>query len=55
MSVGALIAILLILQTAFESWRLSVLVMVTLPFALVSGILSNGLSDAVIWRCITPR
>ncbi|MGQ0656970.1 MAG: efflux RND transporter permease subunit [Chromatiales bacterium] len=48
LSAGALIAILLILQTAFASWRFSVLVMLTLPFALVGGILSTGLSDAVI-------
>jgi CzcA family heavy metal efflux pump len=48
LSVGALIGILLILQTAFGSWRLTVLVMLTLPFALVGGILSTGLSDAVV-------
>ncbi len=48
LSVGALMAILLILQTAFGSWRLSALVMVTLPFALVGGILTTGLSDAII-------
>jgi len=48
MSVAALAAILLILHTAFGSWRLTALVGLTLPFALVGGILANGLSDRVI-------
>lgn len=47
-SLGALLAIVLILQTAFGSWRLATLVMVTLPFALVGGFLATGISDAVI-------
>jgi multidrug efflux pump subunit AcrB len=47
-SVGALVAVLLILQTAFGSWRLATLVLVTLPFALVGAILATGIGDGVI-------
>jgi Cu/Ag efflux pump CusA len=48
MSCAALVAILLILHTAFGSGRLTALVALTLPFALVGGILATGLSDRVI-------
>ena len=47
-SFGALVAILLILHTAFGSGRLTTLVALTLPFALVGGILATGLGDRVI-------
>ncbi len=47
-SLGALLAILIILHTAFRSWRLTALVAVTLPFALVGGVLATGLGDRVI-------
>ncbi|MGI9436370.1 MAG: efflux RND transporter permease subunit, partial [Geminicoccaceae bacterium] len=47
-SIGALFAILLILQTAFGSWRLATLVLLTLPFALVGGFLATSISDAVM-------
>ena len=47
-SFGALVAILLILHTAFGSGRLTALVALTLPFALVGGILATGLGDRVI-------
>jgi CzcA family heavy metal efflux pump len=48
MSVVALIAILFILHTAFGSWRLTAMVGLTLPFALVGGILATGLADRVV-------
>ena len=48
MSAGSLIVILLILQTAFGSGRLVALVGLTLPFALVGGILATGVGDRVI-------
>ena len=48
MSIAALIAILLILQTAFGSSRLVALVALTLPFALVGGVLATGVGDRVI-------
>jgi Cu/Ag efflux pump CusA len=47
-SVGALIAVVLILQTAFGSWRLAALVGLTLPFALAGGILATAVGDATI-------
>jgi Cu/Ag efflux pump CusA len=40
---GALI--LLLLQTAFRSWRLGILLFLTLPMALVGGVLAARLSD----------
>ncbi len=48
MSIGSLLIILLTLQTAFRSWRLATLVMLTLPFALVGGFLATAVGDAVI-------
>ena len=48
LSVASLIAILLILHMAFKSTRLAALVVLTLPFALVGGILATGVSDRVI-------
>jgi CzcA family heavy metal efflux pump len=47
-TVGAVLVILLILQTAFGSWRLAALVIVTLPFALAGGFLGTALDSAVI-------
>jgi CzcA family heavy metal efflux pump len=47
-SVGALVAVLLILQTAFNSWRLAALVMLTLPFALVGAVLATSVSDRIV-------
>ena len=40
LGLGALILILLLLQAAFRSWRLAVMLMVTLPVALVGGVLA---------------
>ncbi|SFR27849.1 heavy metal efflux pump, CzcA family [Lentzea waywayandensis] len=45
---GALIAILLILVTAFGSWRLAVLVLLTLPMALVGGVLGAWLTGGLL-------
>jgi CzcA family heavy metal efflux pump len=44
----ALIGILLILTTAFGSWRLALLVLLTLPMALVGGVLAAYLSGGVL-------
>jgi Cu/Ag efflux pump CusA len=40
--------ILLLLQTAFRSWRLAVLVFLTLPMALVGGVLAAWLSGGIL-------
>ncbi|MBV9380121.1 MAG: efflux RND transporter permease subunit [Streptosporangiaceae bacterium] len=38
--IAALLVILLLLQTAFASWRLAVMLLVTLPMALVGGVIA---------------
>jgi Cu/Ag efflux pump CusA len=48
LSVGALIVILLLLQASFRSWRLAVLVLLTLPVALVGGVLGAWLAGGVL-------
>ncbi|HET8989427.1 MAG TPA: efflux RND transporter permease subunit, partial [Humibacillus sp.] len=40
--------ILLLLQTAFRSWRLAVLVFLTLPMALVGGVLAAWLAGGIL-------
>ncbi|WP_112274702.1 efflux RND transporter permease subunit [Lentzea terrae] len=45
---GAVIAILLILVTAFGSWRLAVLVMLTLPMALAGGVFGAWLTGGIL-------
>ncbi|MGH3245428.1 MAG: efflux RND transporter permease subunit [Trebonia sp.] len=40
LGLGALIVILLLLQAAFRSWRLALMLLVTLPVALVGGVLA---------------
>jgi CzcA family heavy metal efflux pump len=40
LGLGALVVILLLLQAAFRSWRLAGMLMITLPMALVGGILA---------------
>jgi len=40
LGLGALVVILLLLQAAFRSWRLAGMLMITLPVALVGGILA---------------
>ncbi len=44
----AAIAILLLLQASFHSWRLALLVLFTLPMALVGGVLAARLSSGII-------
>ncbi|WP_120521416.1 efflux RND transporter permease subunit [Arthrobacter celericrescens] len=45
---GAVIAIYLLLQAAFRSWRLATLIMLTLPVALVGGILAALLGGGIL-------
>ena len=40
LGLAALIAILLLLQAAFRSWRLALMLLITLPIALVGGVLA---------------
>jgi CzcA family heavy metal efflux pump len=40
LGLGALVVILLLLQAAFRSWRLALMLMITLPMALVGGVLA---------------
>jgi len=42
------LAILLLLQVSFGSWRLALLIFLTLPMALVGGVLANRLGGGVI-------
>lgn len=44
----ALVAILLLLQLTFRSWRLAVMTFVTLPFALAGGVLAAYVAGGVI-------
>jgi Cu/Ag efflux pump CusA len=48
LSVGALLVILLLLQASFRSWRLATLVLLTLPVALVGGVLGAWLAGGVL-------
>ena len=47
-SVGAIAVIFLLLQAAFRSWRLATLVILTLPAALVGGVLAAHLSGGIL-------
>jgi CzcA family heavy metal efflux pump len=47
-ALAAAVGIFLLLQVAFGSWRLAVLVFLTLPTALVGGVLAAYMSDGVI-------
>ncbi len=47
-AVGAALAILLLLQASFRSWRLALLNLLTLPTALVGGVLAATVSGGVI-------
>ena len=47
-ALAAAVVIFLLLQIAFGSWRLAALVFLTLPTALVGGVLAAYLSDGVI-------
>jgi Cu/Ag efflux pump CusA len=47
-AIGAAIAVLLLLQAAFNAWRNALIVFVTLPMALVGGVLAARVSGGVI-------
>jgi Cu/Ag efflux pump CusA len=47
-AIGALIAILLLLQAAFRSWPVAVATFLTLPAALIGGLLANLLDGATL-------
>ncbi|MDQ3166610.1 MAG: efflux RND transporter permease subunit [Actinomycetota bacterium] len=47
-SAGALLAIFILLQVSFGSWRLSLLSFLTLPMALVGGVLAVYFSDGIL-------
>jgi len=47
-ALAALAGILLLLQTAFRSWRLAWLAILTLPMALVGGILATAAADRIV-------
>ncbi|MGH7748563.1 MAG: efflux RND transporter permease subunit, partial [Candidatus Dormibacteria bacterium] len=46
--IAAVLAILLLLQTSFRSWRLAVLILSTLPMALVGGVIGAYLGGGII-------
>ena len=48
LTIVAAIGILFLLETSFKSWRLSILSFVTLPSALVGGVLAAYLGDGII-------
>ncbi|MGB8384370.1 MAG: efflux RND transporter permease subunit, partial [Dermatophilaceae bacterium] len=47
-SIIAGVLILLLLQTSFRSWRLAILVFLTLPMALVGGVLAAWLAGGIL-------
>ena len=47
-SLAAALGILLLLQVVFASWRLAILTFVTLPSALVGGVLALFLGDGIV-------
>lgn len=47
-AVGAVIVVFLLLQAAFRSWRLAILTILTLPAALVGGIIAAHLSGGIL-------
>ena len=47
-AVAAGLLILLLLQTAFRSWRLAILVFLTLPMALVGGVLAAWMAGGIL-------
>lgn len=47
-SIGAVALIYLLLQAAFRSWRLATLTMLTLPVALVGGVIAAHLSGGIL-------
>ncbi|QNE14752.1 efflux RND transporter permease subunit [Pseudarthrobacter sp. NBSH8] len=47
-SIGAVIVVYLLLQAAFKSWRLATLAILTLPVALVGGVIAAHLSGGIL-------
>ncbi|WP_426985673.1 efflux RND transporter permease subunit [Pseudarthrobacter sp. Y6] len=47
-SIGAIIVVYLLLQAAFRSWRLATLAILTLPVALVGGVIAAHLSGGIL-------
>ena len=47
-SAGAVIVVFLLLQAAFRSWRLAILAILTLPVALVGGVIAAHLSGGIL-------
>ena len=47
-SIGAVIVVFLLLQAAFRSWRLAILALLTLPVALVGGVIAAHLSGGIL-------
>ena len=47
-AIGALIVIYLLLQAAFRSWRLATLAILTLPVALVGGVIAAHMSGGIL-------
>jgi CzcA family heavy metal efflux pump len=47
-SIGAVIVVFLLLQAAFRSWRLATLAILTLPVALVGGVIAAHLSGGIL-------
>ena len=47
-AIGALIVVFLLLQAAFRSWRLATLAILTLPVALVGGVIAAHMSGGIL-------
>ncbi|MFF2243926.1 efflux RND transporter permease subunit [Arthrobacter sp. NPDC058130] len=47
-AIGAVIVVYLLLQAAFRSWRLATLAMLTLPVALVGGVIAAHMSGGIL-------
>ena len=47
-SIGAVLVVFLLLQAAFRSWRLATLAILTLPVALVGGVIAAHLSGGIL-------
>ncbi|MFF2031466.1 efflux RND transporter permease subunit [Arthrobacter sp. NPDC058192] len=47
-AIGAVIVVFLLLQAAFRSWRLAILAMLTLPVALVGGVIAAHMSGGIL-------
>jgi Cu/Ag efflux pump CusA len=48
LAIGAAIGVLLLLQASFKSWRLAILSFVTLPMALVGGVIAVSITGRIL-------